>query len=194
MVISRTVAAGCIATLALSLCGCVTAPVASASGPACAAAEYRQFDFWRGAWSIEQQIRQADSTWLTLPARAQVSASSDGCVITEHWRGEVQFFWEGMSAPESIWGFSVRRFDPASGTWAIYWMDQRRPAFEAPYVGGFEGARGVFYRTIATDNGEQRGRIVFEHPSDGVVIWELSVSTDGGGAWLPLWRMHMRRT
>ncbi len=192
MMISRTVAVACLAALALCLCACVTAPIGRASEPTCAAAEHRQFDFWQGAWNVEQQIRQANGTWLALPARTDVRVSSDGCVVTEHWRGEVQLFWEGMSAPEAMWGFSVRRFDPTNETWAIYWMDQRRPAFDAPYVGVFDGARGVFYRTLATDNGEQRGRIVFEQASDGLVTWELSVATDAV-SWLPLWRMHMRR-
>jgi hypothetical protein len=76
-----------------------------------------------------------------LPAHTSVQASSDGCTVSEHWLGEVQFFWENMDATEVIWGFSVRRYDPAQGTWSIYWMDRRHPDIEAPYVGNFDGER-----------------------------------------------------
>lgn len=159
----------------------------------CAGAQFREFDFWLGEWEIAQQIRATDGEWLSAPAQTSVAASADGCVVIEHWSGEVEFFWEGMSAPERIWGFSVRRFDPVANSWSIYWMDQRRPEFEAPYVGGFTGGEGAFYREVEAPDGARTLRITFAQVAEGGVDWELAVSADHGASWTPLWRMAMRR-
>jgi hypothetical protein len=161
--------------------------------PACAG-EARDFDFWLGDWRIEQQIRAADGGWLTLPARTSVTASPDGCVINEHWSGDVQFFWEGMSAPARIWGHSVRSFDPAARSWRIYWMDSRTPRFDAPYVGRFDGDRGEFFRQFETADGAARtGRITFHKLGGDRVDWELAISSDEGATWAVLWSMRMTR-
>lgn len=154
----------------------------------------REFDFWLGDWVIEQQILNRDGTWLSLPAHSSVSLSPDGCVYTEHWRGEVQFFWETMEAPETVWGYSVRAFDEDAGVWRIYWMDGANPRFDTPYVGGFEeGGRGVFLRAMETDAGARTGRIIFERVGDDIVDWELAVSSEANPAWRTLWRMRMHR-
>lgn len=177
-----------------SACASGNAPSVSTAPLVCASAEFREFDFWIGDWDVTQHILQPDGSWLELPARTQVSASPDGCVLTEHWSGRVQFFWEGMQEPETMWGFSVRRFDPAAHTWAIYWMDQRSPQFQPPHIGGFDNGAGAFYRDFEVDGQPRRTRITFAPPNAGRVDWELAISADNGATWTPLWRMEMRRT
>ena len=168
-------------------------PPLSPSASLCAGSEFREFDFWLGAWRIKQRILRADGAWLELPARTHVSASPDGCALVEHWAGEVQFFWEGMERPEPIWGLSVRRYDPAQRTWSIYWMDRRSPEFGTPYVGKFDGARGEFFRTMETKNGQRKARIAFTRINGDRVDWDLAISADNGVTWTVLWRMEMSR-
>jgi hypothetical protein len=98
-----------------------------------------------------------------------------------------------MEAPETIWGYSVRRFDPAQGTWSLYWMDRRHPDFGAPYVGNFDGDRGQFFRKVETPAGARTMRITFSQRGERQVDWELASSPDDGKTWRPLWLMAMTR-
>ncbi len=173
--------------------GCASASSMHPPPQKCAVEQGRAFDFWLGEWEIEQQIRAADGSWIVLPARTSVSGSPDGCVLTEHWSGEVQFFWEGMNAPEALMGYSVRAYDPRTTQWAIYWLDSRNRSFGAPYVGGFENGRGEFRRTLETPEGPRLGRIVFSGITASSANWELAVSADNGATWTTLWMMAMRR-
>jgi hypothetical protein len=171
----------------------VAAPPPAPPPPACDSPAAREFDFWIGEWTIRQRILAADGGWHELDARTTVEPTLDGCALVEHWRGDVQFFWQGMERPEPMRGLSVRAFDPATGKWAIHWMDTRTPSFGAPYVGGFDGGRGEFFRDWTTPAGERRGRITFSGIEENAVDWELAISSDGGESWSALWTMAMRR-
>lgn len=162
-------------------------------GDTCGTPEFREFDFWIGEWRVEQQMRGQNDEWLALPARTVVAVSSDGCLVTEHWTGLVQFSWDGMTAPEPMWGFSVRHFDSRTRQWRIFWMDQRTPAFGGPFTGRFEGGRGEFRRALETPVGPRLGRIVFQRIDADHVDWELGVSADDGATWMSLWAMRMVR-
>lgn len=190
MVSRRTIAAA-----AVVLGGALTATadvVAQARG-GCAAPAARAFDFWVGEWDVLQRILRRDGTYLELPASTAVSAALDGCALVERWSGAVQFFWEGMDAPAPMKGLSVRAYDPDSGEWSIHWMDTRSPRFGTPYVGGFSGGRGVFYREWEMPRGSRTGRITFSDIARDAVRWSLAVSDDGRQSWTVLWTMDMRR-
>lgn len=153
----------------------------------------RGFDFWAGSWDIRQQLLQSDGTWLELPAATRVYPILGGCALAEEWSGPVQFSWEGMSTPEPMRGYSVRIFDPAATTWSIFWMDSRTRRVDSPYVGGFAGGRGEFFREWTSPAGRRMGRISFESLKPDTVLWELAVSSDGGGTWVAIWTMAMHR-
>ena len=177
----------------LALALVLTAGGAVAAEGECTSPQARAFDFWIGDWTIEQEILQRDGTRLKLPAETSVSKVLGGCAILERWEGQVQFFWEGMSAPERMRGLSVRSWDPAAGEWSIHWMDTRSPVFGEPFRGGFQGGVGRFYRTEATANGKRTRRIEFSETSPGLVRWSLSVSSDDGQTWTEVWTMSMAR-
>ena len=99
-----------------------------------------------------------------------------------------------MQKPEPMEGLSVRAYDPQTQKWYIHWMDTRRPYFETPYSGGFDGKRGEFFRTWKTSEGERMGRITFSNISADSVDWELAISKDEGKSWSALWTMHMQRS
>jgi hypothetical protein len=168
-------------------------PAASQAAGPCAAPQAHEFDFWVGDWDIDQKILRKDGTWLSEKARTSVSPSLDGCALVEHWEGTVQFFWEGMTAPDSMKGLSVRAWDPESGQWFIWWMDTRSPRFGVPYRGRFDGGRGEFFRRWETPHGPRRGRITFSDIQPGSVHWELAISSDEGKSWSTIWIMEMHR-
>ena len=159
--------------------------------PACEGREYRQFDFWLGAWNVDQRIRTADGTYLEFPAVDTVEAALDGCAIVEHWHGTVQFFWAGMTAPARLQGLSVRTWDAREAVWRIHWMDSRDPRFGEPFTGTFSDGMGVFTLEAAGPDGTTSlRRIAFTPGPDGSVDWELAVSSNHGRDWMVLWTMH----
>jgi len=170
----------------------LAAPPARAAAP-CSSAHAREFDFWLGDWEIRQKILRADGSWLELPARTSVSSTLDGCALIEHWRGEVQFFWEGMEKPERIEGLSVRSWDAGKQRWSIHWMDTRSPQFGEPYVGSFRAGRGEFFREFESGGEKRVGRISFSDIGPDSVDWSLAISRDGRKTWQPVWTMEMRR-
>lgn len=155
--------------------------------------EAREFDFWIGDWTIQQQILGQDGAWLRFDAKSSISSALDGCAIIEHWQGTVQFFWEGMNAPEPMSGLSVRAYDPDTDRWYISGMDTRVPRLGGPYVGSFDENKGEFLREWETPQGKRLGRITFANITSDSVDWELAISSDEGNSWSPLWIMKMYR-
>lgn len=79
---------------------------------------------------------------------------------------------------------SVRVFDPATGTWAIYWADSRFPGqLEQPVVGSFSGDVGIF-ECADTFNGEPiLVRFTWSQIKSPTVRWEQAFSADDGKTW-----------
>lgn len=166
---------------------------ADGAGP-CSTPEHRQFDFWIGDWDIEQRILDPDGDWLTFPARTSVRPALDGCALVEHWEGEVQFFWQGMEAPDRLLGLSVRSYDADAGEWVIRWMDTRTPKFGDGSRGIFEDGVGSFYREGTSPDGRSMtSRIRFFDIRPETVKWDLAISTDDRVTWTTIWEMYMTR-
>jgi hypothetical protein len=79
------------------------APAASTNGP-CAAAEFRQFDFWAGHWDVADGDGKA-------AGRNHVTIEERGCVLVERWKSVA-----GNT------GLSVNFYDPQSKTWTQQWI------------------------------------------------------------------------
>ena len=87
-----------------SLVFCVLSAAIHAAEPPCTGPEYRQFDFWLGAW----EVRTADGT---LAGRNHISAAEQGCVLEERWRGG-----QGNT------GRSYNYYDPVQKIWRQLWV------------------------------------------------------------------------
>ncbi len=171
----------------------VSIPAAPSDTSSCNSPEARQFDFWIGSWDINQKILRQDGSWIELKASTTVSPLLNGCALEEHWTGQVQFFWLGMTHPEEIKGFSLRYFDTSSGKWNIYWMDTQNPDLGKPFTGNFSEDKGEFYASRETKKGKQISRIVFSDIKEYSVHWDLSISNDDGKNWKAIWVMDMQR-
>lgn len=90
------------------------------TGPAdavgCQADEYRQFDFWEGAWSVGASTNDLRS----LLGR---------CILEESW-----------SSPSET-GTSFNMYDPRSGLWTQVWTDTNRNT--VVIFGGIDGDRMI---------------------------------------------------
>jgi hypothetical protein len=89
---------------------------------------------------------------------------------------------------------AMRAFDPAAGTWAIWWLDARRPHhLDVPVVGGFENGTGLFYAEDMLDGRPITVRFTwFSHQTD-TARWEQAFSDDGGDTWETNWMMDFVR-
>jgi len=97
---------------------------------------------------------------------------------TDHWKNFV--------------GMTTRTYDPTTGLWRIYWVDNRFSGgvIEPPVVGKFEGNVGVFEGPDSFDGKPIIVRftwIVNPKGSKAVADWAQAFSTDGGKTWETNW-------
>lgn len=131
---------------------------------ACATAEFRQFDFWLGAWTVTNPSGQVvGSNVITL--------EHDGCVLHEHWTGA-----KGGT------GSSLNLYDAATKRWHQTWVDNSGTLLLLD--GGLVDGRMVLSGPGKGPKGEPvTNRISWEKLGDGRVRQTWAVSSDGGVTW-----------
>jgi hypothetical protein len=162
--------------LALATVGLAVAPVPARSqapppSPApspqpCTAPEYRQFDFWLGAWNVYGPDG-------SLAGTNEITSEFDGCVLQEHW---------AASPPPPQRGSSFNTWSPANRKWHQTWVDS---------TGGFllldgefrDGTMVLAGEMPARDGGRINHRITWSQLPGGRVrqFWESS--RDDGKTW-----------
>jgi len=133
---------------------------------ACAAPEFRQFDFWLGDWNVHDATGALAGTNL-------VTRELDGCVVQEHWVA-------AGTPPQR--GSSFNTWVPGTRKWHQTWVDS---------TGGFLLLDGEMKDGVMTLGGETTGRDgrIVRHriawsvrPAGGIrQLWEQS--RDGGQTW-----------
>ncbi len=92
-------------------------------------------------------------------------------------------------------GLTVRSFDPATGRWAIWWIDGRNPArIEPPVRGGFDGDTGTFTGPDTFNGRPVTVRFRWLEINSARPHWEQGLSTDGGRSWEINWENFFTRT
>jgi hypothetical protein len=151
-----------------------SAAPAIAAGPACATAEYRQFDFWIGEWDVSLNGQAAGTNSITR--------EHSGCAIAERWVGA-----------KGLTGSSLNVYDAATGRWHQTWVDSAgslllldgrfsdgamRLASPAPAdAGAVEGGAIALQRITWTPNADGTVRQLWEQSQDGGKSW--TVAFDG---------------
>ncbi len=152
-----------------------------------------QFDFIFGRWQVRNRklVDVADPNceeWVEFDAVSEAFPVLDGLGHVD------RMYVAEPSDGKPFEGFTLRLFDPASGTWRIYWSSTRAPGLLDPAVEGrFEDGHGTFQC-----EDEIAGRAVIvrfewltadpESPR-----WQQSFSYDGGQSWKLNWVMDLRR-
>ena len=157
----------------LLLAGTGLFPIQQAAGQAparpaqdCSGPDHRAFDFWLGDWNVTTNGAQAGTNLIT--------ATQQGCILHEHWRGA-----DGSS------GESFNFFDRTTGQWNQLWIDTR--GFVLRLAGGLEeGTLRMRGETRGPRGGIAQQRLAFTPNPDGTVrqLWEMS--SDGGATWTVL--------
>ncbi|MDM4767088.1 DUF1579 domain-containing protein [Pelomonas sp. SE-A7] len=86
---------------------------------------------------------------------------------------------------------TLRSYDPASRTWAIWWLDGRHPGqLDVPVRGGFDAdGVGSFYADDQLDGRPIRVRFLWLARTGQAPRWEQAFSADGGQSWETNWTM-----
>lgn len=89
---------------------------------------------------------------------------------------------------------AIRSCDPASGTWAIWWLDARHPhALDVPVIGRFENGTGTFHADDTHEGRPVRLRFQWLDTHTPTPRWEQALSPDGGRTWETNWVMRFTR-
>ena len=155
----------CVLTL-FSMPMAIAQNAPNAKPPACAASEYRQFDFWHGDWDV----RDASGK---IVGRNRIVPVQGGCALQENWTGA-----GGVS------GTSLNIYDNDRKRWHQTWVDSTGGLLQLD--GGIvNGAMVLRGESVSTDAPSKTAlqRITWTPQPDGRVrqLWESS--TDSGKTW-----------
>jgi len=150
----------------------------------------RDFDFIQGTWRAHHRRlkeRLANSTeWI------EFGGTSVGQLLMN---GVANMDDNVMEMPGGTYrGVSLRCFDPASGKWAIWWLDARYPhTVDVPVIGGFEDGIGTFACDDTLRGRPIKIRYVLTPLTATTRRWEQAFSPDGGQTWETNWITHFER-
>ena len=168
------------AVLAFIASGAAAPSVSSQSphpslAPACAAQEYRQFDFWVGDWA-------AFDTKSGAPAgESRIERLYDGCTIRENW-----------SEP-GLTGGSLNAYVAADRRWHQVWTDSRGSWRD--FVGGLDQGHMVLVWThpsLRFPGRTAKRRLSYTPNPDGSVRQQAAEALDDG-PWVESYDITYRR-
>ncbi|MGO1073311.1 hypothetical protein [Lysobacter sp. CA199] len=171
--------------------GLARAATAGADTDADAEDPARAFDFFVGRWHARYRRlkeRLLDShDWEEFEGECQVQPLFGGLAQTDE---------SDVARPAQPYrGFSLRSFDPASKTWADWWLDTRNPhKIAAPMLGRFDDGVGTFFGDSTLRDKPVKVRGVWSKITANSAQWEQAFSPDGGKTWESNWVSSYRRT
>jgi hypothetical protein len=166
--------------MALSVMACASADAQQSAAPApapCSAPEFRQMDFWVGAWDAYYSADAAAPGGRNVITRAY-----GGCVVQEDF--------DGGPEAQGLIGHSVSTYHAPSGRWRQTWVDNQGGYFAL--VGGPEGDKFVLVSYRLRDNVPVQ-RMVFEDIRQESFTWRWQSSADAGASWTDSWLIYYRR-
>jgi hypothetical protein len=91
---------------------------------------------------------------------------------------------------EPFEGFTLRLFDPAAGTWSIWWSSTRAPGrLDPPVVGTFTADLGLFECEDVIGGRPVKVRFEWCRSDPLSPTWQQSFSYDSGRTWKVNWVM-----
>jgi hypothetical protein len=149
------------------------------------------FDFILGEWRVRhrrlKQRLQGCVEWVEF----------DGTSTTRPILGGFGNLEDNLlHLPEGRYrAVALRSFDAATRQWSIWWLDGRHPhTLDAPVIGGFVGALGVFFADDVLDGRPIRVRFTWRAVDIDNARWEQAFSADGGVTWETNWTMDFTRS
>ncbi|WP_439568545.1 DUF1579 domain-containing protein [Sphingopyxis sp.] len=148
------------------------------------------FDFQIGSWQVKHRRLQARL------AGCDVWDEFDGtCDMRPILGGHGNVEDNVLHIPGGTYrAVALRSFDPAQNSWAIWWLDGRRPhTLDVPVIGRFDDGIGKFYADDVLEGRPIRLRFVWSRTDTASPRWEQAMSADGGARWEVNWTMDFTR-
>jgi hypothetical protein len=186
----RVVAAGVL--VASLLAGCRSVAPAGQNAGASTVAGARDFDFELGSWRVQhrtlKKLPDGGQEWIEFEGTSSNHQIMDGLANIEDNAFHTS---SGLRR-----GVALRSFDPKSGQWAIWWLDERYPLGpgEPPVIGRFENGTGTFYSDDVVDGAKIRTRFIWDRITPTSARWQQATSRDSGQTWETNWIMQFERT
>lgn len=148
------------------------------------------FDFQQGSWRVRHRRLKARLAGCT--EWEQFDGTSDQRPILGG-NGNVED--NLLHLPTGSYrAIALRSYDPASDTWAIWWLDARSPhGIDAPVIGSFDNGVGAFYADDMHEGLPVRMRFLWLGADTATPRWEQALSADGGASWETNWTMDFTR-
>jgi hypothetical protein len=147
------------------------------------------FDFQFGRWRVRHRrllLRLQDCTdWAEFDGTSEVWPILGGLGNIED---------NVLELPGGTYrAVALRSFDPATGQWAIWWLDGRFPGqLDVPVRGAFADGVGTFLADDVLDGRAIRVRLTWSDITRDSATWQQAFSPDGG-AWETNWIMAFTR-
>lgn len=154
------------------------------------AAGASDFDFFIGHWKVahrrlKERLANCDE-WVEFDGETSTTKLLGGM-------GNVDD--NVLQLPEGAYhAVTLRSYDPAAGTWSIWWLDGRYPGrLDVPMVGKFTDGTGVFLAHDTFEGKPVLVRFLWTVPAADAPRWEQAFSADQGATWETNWIMEFRR-
>jgi hypothetical protein len=145
------------------------------------------FDFLVGEWRVHhRRISALSGKWVEFEGTLDLRLLTGGTAnIEEHV----------FDSPDGAYrAAGLRAWDPKSGTWSIWWLDERYPEGPlSPVRGRFENGIGTFTADYEKDGKPMRVRFIWSDITRASAKWQQATSADGGRTWQPNWFMSLQR-
>jgi hypothetical protein len=133
-----------------------------------------------GTWDVEnRKLRErltGNSDWLEFPSKSALWLTMNGLGTIDD---NAFIMKDGVYRAAGI-----RAWDPATGTWAIWWLDGRAPAtIDPPVRGVFRGDEGTFFGADTLRGRPIDVRFHWQGIHGARPHWQQSFSPDGGKTW-----------
>lgn len=170
----------------LALAALLVVP-AGASGAAHDLSGAHDFDFEFGDWKVHHRIKRPNGEWLEIEGTSSTRPIMGGLGNVED-----NVFHRPIGQTR---GVALRAYDPATATWAIWWVDGRAPhgAIDPPVKGRFDNGVGTFHSDSEVDGKPVRTRFIWSQITQTSARWEQAYSHDAGATWDTNWIMEFRR-
>jgi hypothetical protein len=148
------------------------------------------FDFFFGSWRVRHRRlakRLGDcSEWVDFEGTCQTAPLLDGL-------GNLDDNFLDLPG-DPYRALTLRSFDPATGKWAIWWLDGRTPhQLDVPMTGEFKNGLGTFYAHDTFDGKPIKVRFLWSRITPLSCHWEQAFSPDEGATWETNWIMDFER-
>ena len=148
------------------------------------------FGFQTGSWKVRHQKLRSRlagcAEWYEFDGACQAWELLGGAGnVDDHW----------LDDPAGAYAAAtIRKRDPATGRWSIWWVDPRREQIDQPLTGEFRNGVGRFLGSDIFQGRPILVRFIWSGITSETAQWEQAFSPDDGASWETNWRMMFTRT